>query len=114
MMQRSNRISIFGGDLNLREEEIGRDDLPEDGVDVWEDSGRQKDHQYTWDVSENDNLDWPYPNRPKKRFDRVYLNPDDGALQPKNFELVGKERLQRCGRFPSDHWGLWIEFQVRK
>ena len=116
-LDRSNKISIFGGDLNLREAEVRMDDLPEDGVDVWEACGKPRDHQFTWDLTENDNLEQTLPSRqplPRFRFDRVYLNPDDGALQPKSFELVGKERLPGCGRFPSDHWGLWIEFQVRK
>ena len=117
MMERSNRISIFGGDLNLRDIEVTRDNMPEDAVDVWEASGRQKEHQYTWDTTENDNLGIvasPQKTLPRLRFDRIYLNPDDGALRPKSFELVGKKRLPGCGRFPSDHWGLWVEFQVRK
>ena len=118
MMDRSNRMSIFGGDLNLRDAEvIRRDDMPEDAVDVWEACRRQEEHQYTWDTTENDNLSFvesPQQPLPRLRLDRIYLNPDDGALQPKSFELVGKERLPGCGRFASDHWGLWVEFEVRK
>ena len=121
MMERSDRMSIFGGDLSLRDTEvILRDDMPEDAVDVWEACGRRKEHQYTWDTTVNDNLGivaLPNDQQPliqPFRFDRIYLNPDDGALQPKSFELVGKERLPGCGQFPSDHWGLWVEFQVRK
>ena len=114
IIKRSDRLSIFGGDLNLRDTEvIRRDDMPEDAVDVWEACGRQKEHQYTWDTTENDNLGHSHGGA-QLRFDRIYLNPDDGALQPKSFELVGKERLPGCGRFASDHWGLWVEFQVRK
>ena len=30
-----------------------------------------------------------------------------------NFELIGKMRLTECGRFASDHWELWMEFQVK-
>ena len=92
--------------------------MPEDAVDVWEACGRQQDHQYTWDTTVNDNLGLGYDSEvtlqqspPRFRFDRVYLNPDDGALKPKCFKLVGKERLP-CGQFPSDHWGLWVEFQL--
>ena len=119
MMERSNRMSIFGGDLNLRDTEVIRDDMPEDAIDVWEACGKQKEHQYTWDATVNDNLgivSSTHDQQPLQpfRFDRIYLNPDDGALQPKCFELVGKERLPGCGRFPSDHWGVWVEFQVRK
>ena len=113
-LQKSNRISIFGGDLNLREAEVKRAKVPANIVDVWEACGKQVEHQYTWNVAENDNLDWPYPNRPKTRFDRVYLSPCDGALRPKTFELIGKERISPCERFPSDHWGLWMEFEVKK
>lgn len=113
-LQKVKKISIFGGDLNIREAEVKKAKVPENVVDVWEACGKQKEHQYSWDVSENDNLDWPYPNRPKTRYDRVYMSPGDGALQPKTFELVGKDRLSLCGRFPSDHWGLWMEFEVKK
>ena len=113
-LQKSNRISIFGGDLNVRDAELKRAHVPDKVVDVWEACGMQKEHKFSWDVSVNDNLDWPYPNRPKLRFDRIYLSPYDGALQPTTFELVGKERLTKCGRFPSDHWGLWMEFKLRQ
>ena len=113
-LEKLKKISIFGGDLNIREAEVKRAEVPLNVVDVWEACGKQKEHQYSWDVSENDNLDWPYPNRPKSRFDRVYLSPGGGALQPKTFELVGKDRISPCGRFPSDHWGLWMEFEVKK
>ena len=34
MMERSNRLSIFGGDLNLRDVEVRRDNMPEDTVDL--------------------------------------------------------------------------------
>jgi tyrosyl-DNA phosphodiesterase 2 len=114
-LERSNRMSIFGGDLNLRDTEvISRDDMPEDAVDLWVACGRQREHQYTWDATVNDNLTVRQQPPPSLRFDRIYLNPDDGALRPKSFELVGKDRLSRCGRFPSDHWGIWAEFQVKK
>jgi endonuclease/exonuclease/phosphatase family metal-dependent hydrolase len=121
MMDRSNRMSIFGGDLNLRDTEvISRDDMPEDAVDLWEACGRQREHQFTWDATVNDNISFVIPDhQPPQtlmfRFDRIYLNPgDDGALRPKSFELIGKDRLPGCGLYPSDHWGLWAEFQVKK
>ena len=123
MIENSNRMSIFGGDLNLRDEEVIRDDVPDDAVDLWEACGRKKEHQYTWDATVNDNLGIGHddtivqqpPSALQFRFDRIYLNPDNGALRPKSFELVGKDRLQPgCGRYPSDHWGIWAEFQVKK
>ena len=113
-LQTSNRISIFGGDLNLRDAEMKIVNVPPNVVDVWEACGMQERHKFMWDVSENDNLNWPHRHRPKIRFDRIYLSPGDGALQPLTFELVGKERLPRCKRFPSDHWGLWAEFDLKK
>ncbi len=107
-----NVTSIFGGDLNVRDNEVKSVGLPKDAVDLWQVCGSDKDNQFTWDVSENDNLVWPYPNKPRLRFDRVYLCPGDGALRPKRFSLVGKDRLPSCGRFPSDHWGIWVELEV--
>ena len=113
-LQKAGKISLFGGDLNIREAELKKAKVPEKIIDVWEACGKQKEHQYSWDLTENDNLHWPHPYRPKARYDRVYLSPGDGALQPMNFELIGKMRLTQCGRFVSRHWGLWMEFKVHK
>ena len=109
----ASKICIFGGDLNVRDNEVRSVGLPEKTVDVWEACGSAEEEKYTWDVSENDNLNWPYGNKPKLRFDRVYLSPSDGKLRPKSFSLVGKERLPHCSWFPSDHWGLWMEFGIK-
>ncbi len=119
------RNCIFGGDLNLRDDEVRSVGLPAGMVDVWEVCGAPKDQRYTWDVTANDNLDWPYPRKPKCRFDRLYLMPGNkgGRLRVpsseaavgggERFALVGKVRLSKCGgRFPSDHWGIWAEFEV--
>ena len=107
-----SRVCIFGGDLNVRDEEVAAVGLPANTVDVWQACGGKREHQYTWDVASNDNLDWPYPNRPKLRFDRVYLGQAKTSLRPESFALVGKDRLPACGRFPSDHWGLLMEFSL--
>ena len=107
-----NPTWIFGGDLNIRDHEVKSVGLPADTVDVWEACGSIEDEKFTWDVSKNDNLQWTYPNKPKCRFDRVYLHSKDGGVRAKGFGLVGKERLEDCGRFPSDHWGLWMELSV--
>ena len=107
-----SKACIFGGDLNLRDSEVKSVGLPQNTVDVWEACGSEEAHKYTWDVGANDNLNWQFPNKPKLRFDRVYLSPSHGKLQPKSFSLVGKERLPSCGRFPSDHWGIWMEFEL--
>ncbi len=105
---------VFGGDLNVRDHEVKSVGLPKNTVDLWQACGSKKEHQFTWDVSENDNLQWPYPNRPRLRFDRLYLCPGDGNLQARSFSLVGKERLASCGRFPSDHWGIWVELDIKR
>ena len=109
-----SKACIFGGDLNVRDAEVASVGLPKSTVDVWEACGSQMKHKYTWDISTNDNLDWPFPNKPKLRFDRLYLSPTDSQLVPKSFELVGRERLPSCDRFPSDHWGMWAEFEVKE
>ena len=104
------KVCIFGGDLNVREAEVKSVKVPKNTIDVWEACGADHNSMYTWDVSANDNLNWSYPNKPKTRYDRIYLAPSDGKLRPTKFELVGQDRLHECGRFPSDHWGLWAEF----
>ena len=72
--------------------------------------------KFSWDLTENDNLHWSYSNRPRASMTKstLYLNPGDNPLKPIKFELIGKMRLTQYGRFASDHWGLWMEFHVRK
>lgn len=108
----ASRTCIFGGDLNVRDEEVAAVGLPANTVDVWQACGGKVADKYTWDVSCNDNLEWPYPNKPKLRFDRTFLGQAKAALRPTSFSLVGKERLPSCKRFPSDHWGLLMEFSL--
>ena len=106
------RVCIFGGDLNARDYEVSKVGLPESTVDVWEACGSIEEHRYTWDISANDNLDWSFPHNPRLRFDRLYLTKSGGYVAPKYFELVGKERIVVCDRFPSDHWGMYAMFDV--
>lgn len=104
---------IFGGDTNLRDREVSSiGGLPDGIVDAWEQCGRPKDAEFTWDTGLNDNLDWPYPNRSRIRFDRLFVRSAEGqhALNASQFGLVGMERLPGCHRFASDHWGVWCEF----
>ena len=108
-----NRVCILGGDLNIRDNEVAEVGMPPSVVDIWETCGSVEEHKYTWDISKNDNLFWRFPNKPRLRFDRLYLSPGRGEyVKPLSFELVGKERISGCNRFPSDHWGLWTELQV--
>lgn len=111
-MREGKNVCIFGGDLNVREAEVKSVKVPEGIVDAWQTCGSDVSSQFTWDVKNNDNLHWPYPNKPHARYDRVYCisSTAAGGLQPTHFELVGQDRLYKCGRFPSDHWGLWVEF----
>lgn len=114
-MVQKDRICIFGGDMNLRDQEVTDVGLPEPVVDVWEYCGSEEEHHYTWDISANDNLVWRYSNKPQLRFDRLYFSPQSSPfVQPAIFQLIGKERISSCGRFPSDHWGMWAEFQIKE
>ena len=107
-----DRVCIFGGDLNLRDYEVTAVGLPESTVDVWEACGSVEENRYTWDITANDNLVWNYPNKPRLRFDRLYLTAKTSQqVKPSAFELVGKERIS-CGRFPSDHWGMFVTFDI--
>ncbi|XP_068603416.1 tyrosyl-DNA phosphodiesterase 2 [Brachionichthys hirsutus] len=102
---------LFGGDTNLRDTEVAKVGLPSSVFDVWERLGRQEHCRYTWDTKANSNLAAPYVSR--CRFDRVYVRPatTDGVprLFPDHMALVGLEKLD-CGRFTSDHWGIYCSF----
>ena len=113
-LQESNKTAIFAGDLNIRDNEVKSVQVPPRIIDVWEACGSVEKHKFTWDTDENDNLEWSFSPRPssKLRFDRMYLSPSDGKFKPKKFELVGKERIPSCQRFPSDHWGMWAEYET--
>ncbi|XP_061764508.1 tyrosyl-DNA phosphodiesterase 2 [Nerophis ophidion] len=102
---------LFGGDTNLRDTEVAKVGLPDGVCDVWERLGKQEHCRYTWDTKANSNKSAPYVSR--CRFDRIYLLPAsrDGVpgLAPDHMALVGLEKLD-CGRFTSDHWGIYCSF----
>ncbi|XP_034982307.2 tyrosyl-DNA phosphodiesterase 2 [Zootoca vivipara] len=103
---------IFGGDTNLRDKEVAKlGGLPDNILDVWEFLGKPEHCRYTWDTTQNTNLDARYKCR--LRFDRLLLRAasTDGQIVPKSLDLIGLEKLD-CGRFPSDHWGLLCNFDV--
>ncbi|EDO38578.1 predicted protein [Nematostella vectensis] len=110
--QDPNSMVLFAGDMNLRDKELnGIGGLDSRGIlDVWEKVGNDAS-KFTWDVSANDNLDWPHSYKPKLRFDRVFVRPG-GGVEPVSFSLVGTKRVPSCGRFPNDHWGIWCEFAI--
>ncbi|NWH62028.1 TYDP2 phosphodiesterase, partial [Geococcyx californianus] len=103
---------IFGGDTNLRDNEVKKlGDLPKNISDIWEFLGKPQHCRYTWDTHSNTNLNAEY--KCKMRFDRIYFRPaaDGGHIIPRSMDLIGLEKLD-CGRFPSDHWGLLCNFDV--
>ncbi|KAH0617881.1 hypothetical protein JD844_016580 [Phrynosoma platyrhinos] len=103
---------IFGGDTNLRDKELAKiGGLPDNILDIWEFLGKPEHCHYTWDTSQNTNLEARY--KCKLRFDRLFLRAAStgGQIIPKSLDLIGLEKLD-CGRFPSDHWGLFCNFDV--
>ncbi|XP_061449482.1 tyrosyl-DNA phosphodiesterase 2 isoform X1 [Rhineura floridana] len=103
---------IFGGDTNLRDKEVAKlGGLPNNVLDIWEFLGKPEHCCYTWDTSQNTNLDARY--KCKLRFDRLFLRAASagGQIIPQSLDLIGLEKLD-CGRFPSDHWGLLCNFAV--
>uniref|UniRef100_A0A3B3IHL8 Tyrosyl-DNA phosphodiesterase 2 n=1 Tax=Oryzias latipes TaxID=8090 RepID=A0A3B3IHL8_ORYLA len=79
--------------------------------DLWEQLGEPEKCRYTWDTWANTNKEMRFKNR--LRFDRVYLRRavKDGVprMEPHSMALVGLERL-KCGRYTSDHWGIYCTF----
>ncbi|XP_072880130.1 tyrosyl-DNA phosphodiesterase 2 [Hemitrygon akajei] len=102
---------IFGGDTNLRDSEVKRlGGLPAKISDVWEFLNKPEHCRYTWDTTANNNLKASYACR--LRFDRVFFRASsEGQIVPKEMYLVGQDKLE-CGRFCSDHWGLFCDFDV--
>ena len=104
-------ICIFGGDLNVNDEEIQSVGIPHGIVDVWEACGSPKEHKYSWDTKTNDNFGQSCPDEYQVRLDRLYLcPPDEEKIKPQGFTLIGTERVTNIGRFPSDHYGIYVEF----
>ncbi|XP_075441692.1 tyrosyl-DNA phosphodiesterase 2 [Ascaphus truei] len=103
---------IFGGDTNLRDQEVAKlGGLPSSILDVWEFLGKPEHCRYTWDTKANNNLRAAYTCR--MRFDRILYRAaaDGGQVIPQFLDIIGVEKLD-CGRFPSDHWGLLCDFDV--
>ncbi|XP_049528623.1 tyrosyl-DNA phosphodiesterase 2 isoform X3 [Dermacentor silvarum] len=104
---------ILGGDMNLRDSEVHScGGLPEDIQDVWTACGSDPGLCYTWDMTCNDNLDFGKKVTARLRFDRIYLRHSEPAhLLPVSFELIGQKRLETEQCFPSDHWGIAVQFR---
>ncbi|XP_078395440.1 tyrosyl-DNA phosphodiesterase 2 [Cetorhinus maximus] len=102
---------IFGGDTNLRDQEVAKvGGLPAGVLDVWEFLNKPEHCRYTWDTKANNNLKARYTCR--LRFDRVFFRTaSEGQIVPQQMTLMGQDKLD-CGRFCSDHWGLLCDFDV--
>jgi len=107
---------IFGGDLNMRDKELASiGGLPAGVKDTWEEMGRRKEVEYTWDMQRNTNLEWPGKWKPRCRFDRVYLRENmDRMVTVAGYGLVGLEKVEGCQTFPSDHWGIRVGLKLRQ
>ncbi|CAD5206558.1 unnamed protein product [Bursaphelenchus okinawaensis] len=98
---------LFGGDLNLRDAEVSN--VPDGVRDCWEFAGRPENCRYTWDMSKNDNLEFPNNIRYKLkcRFDRFYVS---GPYRRVDFAIDGQERIKNLRMFPSDHFAIIARF----
>jgi endonuclease/exonuclease/phosphatase family metal-dependent hydrolase len=108
-------------------------------ADVWEALGSNYGTRWTWDTGENHNLG--IPKAMKCRFDRMFFrrSGDDGgggggsssgsssaaaatgagggsgggALRPTSLTLIGRAPVPGTnGLFPSDHWGMCVDFAL--
>ena len=106
-------VSIFAGDLNVFDVEIESVGLPPGCVDAWEECGADPTKKYTWDMSANNNRPFPEVVGLRRRLDRLYLcQSEPTKVRLTSFDLIGQERIQSCGRFPSDHWGVLTQFEL--
>jgi tyrosyl-DNA phosphodiesterase 2 len=100
---------VFGGDLNIRDNEVPREIRERD---MWILAGRDRRHEHTWDLSRNDNATFPNGAKPKCRFDRLYLVDSGMGWSVQSFTLVGTSRVEGLGRFASDHFGILSEISA--
>ncbi len=106
---------IFGGDLNLRDEELSKlGGIPAGMDDLWVRTGSRNECKYTWDMTRNTNKEFPGRFKPRCRFDRVYLRDSSPRkVKEQHFGLFGIEKVKGSQSFPSDHWGLLAAFTVK-
>ncbi len=130
--------TLFGGDTNLRENEIlasevaktvteeaKRDSGTATGRkrakkvakigDAWVMAGANDKEKFTWDTLRNDNLKIDSQFKPRTRYDRLFLfGPKDGFPQVVSYRLLGTKRLESCGVFISDHFGVLVDVDIFK
>lgn len=104
-------VVIYGGDTNLRDQEVVKvGGLPAGIVDVWEFLGKPDHCHYTWDTKMNSNNNAVY--KCQLRFDRIlFRDAKDIHIIPQTMDLIGLDKLD-CGKFPSDHWGIFCVFTL--
>lgn len=104
-----NTLVLFGGDLNIRDNEIDR--IANGFSDCWEEGGSKDTEKFTWDMYKNDNLEFNRAARynMRFRFDRLYQS---GPYNNISFRLVGKERMKTLQMFPSDHFAICCKFST--
>uniref|UniRef100_A0A915MPP6 Endonuclease/exonuclease/phosphatase domain-containing protein n=1 Tax=Meloidogyne javanica TaxID=6303 RepID=A0A915MPP6_MELJA len=110
MTKTDETLAIFGGDLNIRDKEVGN--LPESIKDVWIEAGSQPQYRYTWDLKRNDNYAGRFgKGQPRARFDRILFK---GPPQTKvDFKLEGINRIKGPNCFVSDHFALICRFLIK-
>jgi len=100
-------LAIFGGDLNLRDSEVSN--IPDGVEDAWIAAGSNPAFKFTWDTKLNDNKQLPKMIR--TRFDRLYIK---SPYQKMEFYLEGKQKIEGCDRFPSDHFAIVAKLTAPK
>uniref|UniRef100_A0A8R1IRF1 Endo/exonuclease/phosphatase domain-containing protein n=1 Tax=Caenorhabditis japonica TaxID=281687 RepID=A0A8R1IRF1_CAEJA len=105
IQQNPGCLLFFGGDLNLRDDEVSR--IPEGVKDAWESAGGDLKTKFTWDTRHNDNKQGYFNAR--LRFDRIYWH---APLNKVQFSLEGRQRIRSCLCFPSDHWAINATFSA--
>ncbi|VDK59866.1 unnamed protein product [Anisakis simplex] len=110
-------LIVFGGDLNIRDNEadiecyyeiLNVGTLPDGFQDAWVAAGSQHKWRFTWDSSANDNVE---AGGARCRFDRLYFH-GGGVFSSVDFSLHGKDRIRRVLCFPSDHWAVLAKFHI--
>ncbi|GAV04419.1 hypothetical protein RvY_14698 [Ramazzottius varieornatus] len=117
--QEAEKMVILGGDLNLRDPEVGlAGGLPSSTVDLWQVCSARPECRWTWDCKRNTNAGRKCAGlsfMPQCRFDRLYYRPAQSLakLKPVHFGLVGLKKAPRTQSFPSDHWGIVCTFDEK-
>ncbi|UJR38694.1 hypothetical protein I4U23_031360 [Adineta vaga] len=113
-----NRIVLFGGDLNIHNNELQQiGDIPDNINDLWMVMSKNEKWAYTWDTQSNTNLNFSRDCfLPRYRFDRIYVRSAKATsrfhFKPISFKLQGLEMIPSIHRFCSDHWAIQVEFEL--